>query len=127
MDKLQEWMTEQFEEKLVEPNSALGKSMTYMLKRWSTFTLFLEKPSVPLDNNICERAVKKAILHRKNSLFFKSKRGAFVSDQFMSFIHTCELCKVNPFDYLQTILRNCQKARTEPAKWMPWNYREVLP
>ena len=126
MDKLKEWMTEQFEEKLVEPNSALGKSVTYMLKRWDTFTLFLEKAGVPLDNNICERAVKKAILHRKNSLFYKSKRGALVGDMFMSFIHTSELCKVNPFDYLQTILSNCQKARTEPAKWMPWNYREEL-
>jgi hypothetical protein len=119
-------MTGQFENKLVEPNSALGKALKYMLKRWDTFTLFLEKAGVPLDNNICERAVKKAILHRKNSLFYKSKRGALVGDMFMSLIHTAELCKVNPFDYLQTILCNCQKARTEPAKWMPWNYREEL-
>ena len=126
LDDLKLWMTAQFEDKLVEPNSALGKSLTYMLKRWDTFTLFLKRPGVPLDNNICERAVKKAILHRKNSLFYKSKRGALVGDMFMSFIHTSELCKANPFDYLQTILRNCQKARTEPAKWMPWNYREEL-
>ncbi|MGD0222395.1 MAG: transposase [Terriglobia bacterium] len=30
----------------------------------------------PLDNNICERALKKAILHRKNSLFYKTRNGA---------------------------------------------------
>ncbi len=126
MDELKEWMEEQFAQKLVEPNSSLGKSIKYMLKRWDTFTLFLKKPGVPLDNNICERAVKKAILHRKNSLFYKSNNGAFVGDLFMSFIHTAELCKVNPFDYLRSILRNCQGARTNPEKWMPWNYKETL-
>ncbi|RLE45078.1 IS66 family transposase, partial [Candidatus Woesearchaeota archaeon] len=53
LDDLELWMAAQFDCKLVEPNSALGKSLTYMLKRWDTFTLFLEKAGVPLDNNIC--------------------------------------------------------------------------
>ncbi len=38
----------------------------------------------PLDNNICERALKKAILHRKNALFDKTRHGAHVGDVFMS-------------------------------------------
>lgn len=41
----------------------------------------------------------KAILHRKNSLFDKTRRGAEVGDLF-SLIHTCELNGVNPFGYL---------------------------
>ena len=69
MDKLHVWLEAQFDEKLVEPNSGLGQAISYLRNHWQKLTLFLEKPGVPLDNNIVERALKKAILHRKNSLF----------------------------------------------------------
>jgi hypothetical protein len=36
-----------------------------------------------------ERALKKAILHRKNSLFYNTRKGAQMGDLFMSLIHTC--------------------------------------
>jgi transposase len=75
MDKLHAWLKAQFEERKVEPNSGLGQAISYLLKHWQKLTLFLEKPGVPLDNNIVERALKKAILHRKNSLFYKPGRG----------------------------------------------------
>ena len=66
--------------------------MAYMQKRWDRLTLFLRVAGAPLDNNICERALKKAILHRKNSLFYKTKNGARVGDIFMSLIYTCQFC-----------------------------------
>ena len=64
----------------VEPNSGPGAAIAYMTKRWDRFTLFLRQPGAPLDNNLCERALKKAILHRKNSLFYKTQNGARVGD-----------------------------------------------
>ncbi|MFO8002854.1 transposase, partial [Thioalkalivibrio sp.] len=79
------------EKKLVEPNSGLGKAIKYMLKHWKKLTRFLEVPGTPLDNNIAERALKYAILHRKNALFYKTQNGAKVGDLFMSLIHTCQL------------------------------------
>ena len=89
MEELQKWLNRQFEDRLVEPNSGLGEAITYMLKHWEKLTLFLREPGAPLDNNICERALKKAILHRKNALFYKTENGAHVGDLFMSVIHTC--------------------------------------
>ena len=53
-----------------------------MRKHWSKLTPFLEKAGAPLDNNLCERALKKAILHRKNVLFYKTQNGAAVGDLF---------------------------------------------
>ena len=73
-----------------------------------------------------ERALKKAILHRKNSLFYKTENGAEVGDPFMSLIHTCELNSANPFDYLTELQKNAEKLAKNPAAWMPWNYRETL-
>jgi hypothetical protein len=126
MDDLARWMTEQFDKRLVEPNSGLGKALTYLTKRWDALTLFLRKAGAPLDNNICERALKRAILHRKGSMFYKTPKGAEVGDIYMSLIHTCGLCGINPFEYLNALLRNAQAVMGQAARWLPWNYREQL-
>ena len=57
-----------------------------MLNHWEKLTRFLHVPGAPLDNSIRERALKKAILHRKNALFYKTQRGARVGDMYMSLI-----------------------------------------
>ncbi|MBN1393517.1 MAG: transposase [Pirellulales bacterium] len=126
MEELHAWLVRQFEERLVEPNSALGGAIRYLLKHWAKLTLFLRVAGAPLDNNICERALKRAILHRKNALFYKTHRGARVGDVFMSLIHTCELCGANPFEYLTEIDRHAAELSSRPQDWMPWNYRETL-
>ena len=126
MDALHAWFLAQFAEKKVEPNSGLGKAITYCWKRWTRLTLFLREPGAPLDSNIVERALKKAILHRKNSLFYKTENGAEVGDLFMSLIHTCELNDVNPFDYLIELQKHAEELAKNPAAWMPWNYRQTL-
>ncbi len=97
-----------------------------MLKRWSKLTLFLRKSGAPLDNNICERALKKVILHRKNALFYKTENAARVGDIFMSLIYTAELSGVNPFDYLTELLKHPEELRRSPHDWMPWNYQTAV-
>jgi hypothetical protein len=126
MEELRAWLKRQFDERLVEPNSGLGAAINYLRKHWEKLTLFLRVAGAPLDNNICERALKKAIMHRKNSLFYKTQNGADVGDLYMSLIHTCELNGVNPFDYLTELQRHADAVAASPAAWLPWNYREQL-
>ena len=126
MDTLHAWFETQFAEKRVEPNSGLGEAITYCWKRWDRLTLFLREAGAPLDSNLVERALKKAILHRKNSLFYKTTNGAEVGDLFMSLIHTCELNEINPFDYLIELQKHAEELAKHPADWMPWNYRQAL-
>jgi hypothetical protein len=126
MDKLRDWLKKQFDDHLVEPNSPLGSAILYMLAHWDKLTLFLRQAGAPLDNNLCERVLKKAILHRKNALFYKTQNGARVGDMYMSLIHTCELCGVGAFDYLTELQRHAGEVAAKPADWMPWNYRQTL-
>ena len=126
MDQLHQWLEDQLNEDRTEPNSGLGKAISYLLKHWQALTLFLRQKGAPLDNNVCERALKKAILNRKNALFYKTLNGAQVGDLFMSLIHTCELNGVNPFDYLTELQRHYPDVERTPADWMPWNYRATL-
>ncbi|MDQ1470679.1 MAG: transposase [Bryobacterales bacterium] len=109
-----------------EPNSGLGRAISYLLRHWTKLTLLLRQPGAPIDNNVVERALKKAILNRKNGLFYTTMNGARVGDLFMSLIHTCELNKVNPFDYLKELLRHPAEITVRPAQWMPWNYTATL-
>ena len=126
MDKLYVWLHAQFDERKVEPNSGLGIAIRYVLRHWHPLTLFLRQPGTPLDSNIVERALKKAILHRKNSQFYKTKNGAEVGDLFMSLIHTCELNGANPFDYLIELQKHTSELAENPGACMPWNYQEIL-
>ncbi|MCP4896577.1 MAG: IS66 family transposase [bacterium] len=126
MTSLEEWFELQFSDKLVEPNSSLGQAIKYMQKHWTELTLFLREPGAPLDNNICERSLKTAILHRKNALFYKTLNGAAVGDLFMSLIYTCRISNVNAYDYLTELQRNADQAALDPGNWMPWNYTYQL-
>jgi hypothetical protein len=122
MEDLKTWLNDQLDQKKVEPNCGLGQAISYMLNHWKPLTLFLRVPKAPLDNNICERALKKAILHRKNALFYKTENGARVGDLFMSLIYTCNLAGVNPFDYLTALQKHAADLAQQPEKWLPWNY-----
>ena len=126
MKKLEQWLAEQFAEKKVEPNSGLGDAILYMQKHWDRLTLFLRVAGAPIDNNICERVLKKAILHRKNALFFKTENGAHVGDLFMSLIHTAEIMQVDSFDYLVALQQHAAALAEDPDEWMPWNYKETI-
>jgi transposase len=126
MEQLREWMSVQFDERKVEPNSGLGKAFTYMLKHWDPLTLFLRVEGTPLDNNVCEQALKMAIRHRKNSLFYRTLHGAYIGDLFMSLIHTCRLAKVNPLPYLVALQRYSREVVKNPGEWLPWNYERAM-
>jgi transposase len=126
MNALEEWLREQIDEHKVEPNSGLGEAIGYMRKHWPELTLFLRVPGAPLDNNICERALKKAILHRKNALFYKTQNGAHVGDVFMSLIHSAELNGASAFDYLVALQRHHEEVATNPREWMPWSYQTTV-
>jgi len=126
MEELHTWLETQLAEKNVEPNSGLGTAINYALNHWDKLTLFLRVAGAPLDNNICERALKKAILHRKNALFYKTTHGARVGDLFMSLIHTCQLAHTGPFEYLTALLEHPAAVADRPQDWMPWNFQTAL-
>jgi len=126
MDELKVWLDTQVAEKKVEANSALGKAIAYMRSHWTALTLFLRVAGAPLDTNIVERVIKNVVLHRKNSLFYRTAAGAKTGDIYMSLIQTCQRNGINPWDYLTELQRNHVAVKAAPADWMPWNYRATL-
>lgn len=126
MEAYHAWLNECFDAKRVEPNSGLGRAISYVLDHFTELTRFLHVPGAPIDNNLCELIVKQCIRHRKNSLFYKTEHGAYIGDMFMSLIQTCVMNEVNPFDYLTELQRHSSEVFKNPSAWLPWNYREAM-
>jgi transposase len=123
MEELKEWMEEILGTHRCEPNDGLGQAIGYFLRHFRELTQFLKVAGAPLDNSAAEQILKRAVLHRKNSLFFKTEHGGIVADTILSLIETCWLNKVNAFDYLVTLMRNARAVRAAPHQWLPWNYQ----
>ena len=110
----------------MEPNSSFGKATAYLNRHWEEFTLFLRIPGVPLTNNAAEHLIKRAVLNRKNAYFFRNETGAKIADILMSFMETCILNEVNPYNYLIAIQRYQTDVRKNPELWLPWIYESRL-
>jgi arsenate reductase-like glutaredoxin family protein len=126
MEKTRAYCKTLIDDKQVEPNSSLGKAINYLENYWEGFTLFLRIPNVPISNNADERLMKRAVLNRKNSYFFKTEAGARMADILMSVIETCVLNQVNPYQYLIAIQQYPLQVLNHPEVWLPWNYEASL-
>jgi len=122
MMELHEWCFLKFSNREIEPNSALGKGIKYLLKHWEGLTGFLYYENAPLDNNKLEAALRTPVLNRKNWLFFQNEIGAFVGDIILSVLKTCETNKVDPFEYLSCVQKNREDAKANPLHYLPWNF-----
>ena len=126
LERMKGWLLNQMDQRLIEPNSPLGKAVKYLKKHWDGLMGFCRHEGAPLDNNAVERALKLPIQNRKNSYFFKTSHGADVGCLLMSMIKTASQAGVSPFAYLQTLLLHRSVLRQSPGLWLPWNYRAQL-
>jgi len=123
---LKTWLEQQTAQRLVEPNSSLGKVRAYMREHWDTLTRVVTEPGAPLDNNVAERALKLAIRQRKNSLFYATEHSASIASILTSVIAPCVQAGVNALDYLVAVQEHRQEVFANPGAWLPWNYEAAL-
>jgi hypothetical protein len=126
MDELKGWLDQQVDDRLVEPNSALGEAISYMQTHWETLTRFLEIEGAPLDNNLVERVLKLFIRQRHNSLFYKTEYSAYVASVLTSLIVTCIYAGANVLDYLEALQEHRAEVFADPSAWLPWTYQASL-
>jgi transposase len=96
------------------PESGLHKAIGYMLNMWPGLVLFLDDPSVPLDNNGTERAARGPVLGRKNHYGSRSLRGTEVAATFYSLVESAKLNDLEPRLYLRAAVRAGLRHETVP-------------
>lgn len=110
MHKLKSWL--EARQGLHPPKSKFGVALRYALRQWDELTVFLDDPTVPLDNNRSEAALRVVALGRKNFLFVGNEDAGDNIAGLYSLVATCEANGVNPIDYLRDVLI---KISTHPA------------
>jgi len=123
---LKTWLEQQTVERVVEPNSSVGKAIAYLLGHWATLTQCIKESGAPLDNNVAERALKLCIRQRKNSLFYATEHSAYIASILTSVIATCVQAGVNVLDYLVAVQEHRHEVFANPRAWLPWNYEAAL-
>ena len=122
LTSLKEWMLENY--KAVLPQSAIGQALHYSLQRWDKLMIYTTNGKLQIDNNLVENAIRPVALGRKNYLFAGSHNGARRAAMLYSFLGTCKINNVNPFDWMRDTL---EKIPAHPVnqidKLLPQNYK----
>jgi transposase len=104
------------------PESGLGKARDYMMGIWEGLTAFLDDPTIPLDNNLVERALRPPVVGRKNHYGSRSQRGLRVAEVFYTLVESAKLTGVDPRKYLMEATRRALREPgtvTMPADLIP--------
>ncbi len=104
LDRLKTYLLE-LQQRPVLPQSPLGKAVAYTLGRWAALCLYITDGRLVIDNNSCERSMRRVAVGRKNWLFTGSVAGGHRTAVIYSLIESCARLSVNPHEYLTDVLR----------------------
>src|SRR5207253_10973865 len=120
--ELEAWMRAQRAK--LSRHSDVAKAMDYMLKRWGTFTRFLDDGRICLTNNAAERALRGIALGRKSWLFAGSDRGGERAAVMYTLIQTARLNDVDPQAWLADVLARINDHNIRKLdQLLPWNWK----
>jgi transposase len=107
------------------PSEPLRKAIDYALNQKKALCRYLEDGRLKPDNNLAENAMRPVAVGRKNWLFVGSERGGRAAALFMSLIKSCKDCEINPWEYLDDVLRRIMNHPVNrlrellPDQWKP--------
>jgi transposase len=86
------------------PKSDAGQAISYLGKNWKALTRYLEDGDLSIDNNHTERSLRGLAVGRHNWTFFGSDRGGKTMAILRSFVASCELVNLDPFEWFRDVL-----------------------
>lgn len=106
----------------VTPSSLLGKALHYLSSHWPKLIRFVDNGAWPIDNNLCENAIRPFVVGRRNWLFCDTVAGAQASANLYSLIETCKANQIEPYTYLVELFRKLPSAKTvdDFDALLPW-------
>jgi transposase len=119
--ELEAWM--QQERARLSRHDDVAKAIDYMLKRWASFTRFLDDGRICLSNNAAERALRGIALGRRSWLFAGSDRGGQRAAKMYSLIVTARMNDVDPQAWLADVLaRIADHPVSRLHELLPWHW-----
>jgi transposase len=119
-------MASQYEVALTEATLAAPavKVLKSMKKHWPGLTVCVEYPGVPMDNNAAERALRPAVVARKNFYGSGSQWSGQLTATMLSVLMTAKLWQLNARTWLSAYLQACaehgNQAPPDVSAFLPW-------
>jgi hypothetical protein len=106
----------------VLPGSLLGKALHYLTAQWPKLVRYVDDGRYPIDNNVCENAIRPFVVGRRNWLFADTVAGAHASANLYSLLQTCVANRIDGYRYLTALLVALPKAKTveDFEALLPW-------
>jgi transposase len=125
LESLGKWMKETYVSSLSK--STIGKALGYSIQRWSELMIYASDGKLNIDNNPVENSIRPVAIGRKNYLFTGSHEAAGRSAMLYSFLGTCKLNSINPFIWLQDVLRRISNHPINKIEeLLPQNWKPLL-
>ena len=107
----------------VPPKAPLGKALAYLENHIEGLSHFLEDPSIAIDNNRAENAIRPFVVGRKNWLFSDTPGDATASARLYSLIETAKANGLEPYTYLRHVFTHLPQATTveDVEALLAWN------
>lgn len=102
LQQMENWLKENYVQVL--PKSPIGKAITYSLERWKKLNVYASDGKLEIDNNWVENCIRPLALGRKNYLFAGSHEAAQRAAFIYSFMGTCKINNINPYQWLKETL-----------------------
>lgn len=106
----------------VVPGSLLGKALHYLSAQWPRLSRYVDNGAWPIDNNLCENAIRPFVIGRRNWLFADTVAGANASANLYSLVETCKANSIDPYAYLISLFRKLPAAQSADdfEALLPW-------
>ncbi len=122
LNDLYQWMKEQYGQ--VAPESNICKALAYSLKLWDRLTRYTENGDWYMDNNLVENSIRPVALGRKNYLFAGSHDAAQWAAMMYTFLGSCKLNEVEPFQWLRSTLEKIPDMKLSQMKTLLPNLQQ---
>lgn len=106
IDKIKHWLME-MKMKHLPQSTFILQAVNYTLNHWDGLTKFLNDTRIPLTNNDAERAMRHAVMGRKNFYGSQTINGADTAATLYTVIESCKKVELDPTTFMrQAIHRN---------------------
>ena len=85
-----------------------------ILNDWEAMIAFVKHPGLPPTNNEAERALRHAVISRRISHGTRTSEGSLAYSNLLSVIETCRLRKVDPWQYITSVIKQARKGLSVP-------------
>lgn len=121
LNQLHVWLVDMVPK--VPPKTQLGQALAYTLNIWQRLTRYIDRGDLPIDNNVCENAIRPFVMGRKAWLFADTPAGAHASALVYSLIETAKANGREPYAWLCYVLERLPLAKTADKfeALLPWN------